>query len=159
MAKRFIRDKFLIFFVNFTLHMILSVRSRHTGEWPNILFNLINSTWLFPIFSCLVHLTLFWITRRNWKLITFQNKQKQECLSWRENFSLKWKFDLFLFFFVLFFCFVCCVLVFFFLHSGQTSPYQNYSDHWASETISYAYSSKPDEKSAWSKKQKKRKPN
>ena len=45
---------------NFTLHMILFVRSRHTGEWPNILFNLINSTWLFPIFSCLVHLTLFW---------------------------------------------------------------------------------------------------
>lgn len=76
----------------------------------------------------------FEITRRNWKLITFQNKQnyfyvltsvhrKQECLSWRENFSLKWKFDLFLFFFVLFFCFVCCVVLwFFFLHSGQTSP-------------------------------------
>ena len=113
----------------------------------------------------------FEITRRNGKLITFQNKQnyfcvltsvhrKQECLSWRENFSLKWKFDLFLFFFVLFFCFVlCCVVLcfFFFLHSGQTSPYQNYPDHWASETISYAYSSKPDEKSAWSKKQKKRK--
>lgn len=111
----------------------------------------------------------FEITRRNWKLITFQNKQnyfyvltsvhrKQECLSWRENFSLKWKFDLFLFFFVLFFCFVCCVVLwFFFLHSGQTSPYQNYPYHWASETISYAYSSKPDEKSAWSKKQKKRK--
>ena len=97
----------------------------------------------------------FEITRRNWKLITFQNKQKQECLSWRENFSLKWKFDLFLFFFVLFFCFVLCC-GFFFLHSGQTSPYQNYPDHWASETISYAYSSKPDEKSAWSKKQKKR---
>ena len=67
----------------------------------------------------------FEITRRNWKLITFQNKQnyfyvltsvhrKQECLSWRENFSLKWKFDLFLFFFVLFFCFVCCVVLWFF---------------------------------------------
>ena len=64
-----------------------------------------------------------------------------------------WSFSLFLCFVFLF----CVVLWFFFLHSGQTSPYQNYPDHWASETISYAYPSKPDEKSAWSKKQKKRK--
>lgn len=64
------------------------------------------------------------------------------------------------FFSISLFCFfVLCVVLFFVfvfvLHSGQTSPNQNYPDHWASETISYAYSSKPDEKSAWSKKQKK----
>lgn len=59
--------------------------------------------------------------------------------------------------FSLFCFFVLCVVLCcgFFLHSEQTSPYQNYPDHWASETISCAYSSKPDEKSAWSKKQKK----
>lgn len=113
MAKRFIRDKFLTFlyiwyylFVPVILVNDLTFYLTWSIQLDCFLYSPAWYTWL-----------CFEIKRRNWKLITFQTKQnyfyvltsvhrKQECLSWRENFSLKWKFDLFLFFFVLFFCFV-----------------------------------------------------